>query len=81
MEMVKSRGIQTFGKIIEDFTKNTFNEDEQREINKYKISDLLYLVKPYLKNSYETLDYLLEDVMVGILENDKTAVDIIERPF
>ena len=76
MEIVKNRGMQTFGEIIDEFS-----EDEQRKINKYKILDLIYLVKPYLKNNYETVDCLLEDVMVGLLENYKMTLNIIERPF
>ena len=76
MEAVKVKNIQIFGRI-----EDTLNEDEQRFINQCKISDLKELVSPYLKNNYKYTDNLIEDVIVGLLENSKMTVDILERQF
>ncbi|RVU54863.1 hypothetical protein [Anaerosphaera multitolerans] len=64
------------GKLFE-----VFDEFQRYEINQCKISDLKDLVKPYLKSYYSNPESLLEDVLVGILENSISAINIIDRPF
>lgn len=46
-----------------------------------KIEDLKPILSEYLKDEYKNNQNILEDIGLGIIENRKDIINIIERPF
>lgn len=81
--MLKDNGVEKV-ELFKSSSGELFDnlEDAERDVVKTaKITDLKKLVRPYLKEHYSNAENFLEDVFVGLIENEVSAVDIIDRPF